>query len=119
MFPEAMSSPTPSAEIQVNELAQRLQSARPPTVVEVLGPQYFAGGHLPGALNLPLAGFNESAPRLLPDKAAEVVVYCASSGCQNSDIAARQLHTLGYSNIRVFKGGKAAWRDAGYPLLTA
>ena len=119
MFPEAISTPSPSPEIQVNELAQRLQSAPPPALVEVLGPQHFASGHLPGALNLPLAGFNESARRLLPDKAAEVVVYCASSSCQNSDIAARQLHTLGYSNIRVFKGGKAAWRDAGYPLLTA
>lgn len=105
------------SEISVAELAARLHSATPPLVAEILGPQYFASGHLPGALNLPLEGFAERAAQALPSKAQEVVVYCASSTCQNSDIAARKLLSLGYQNVRVFRGGKAAWRDAGLPLV--
>jgi rhodanese-related sulfurtransferase len=54
----------------------------------------------------------------LPDHTADIVVYCASATCQNSDIAARKLQSLGYPNVRVFRGGKAAWRDAGHPLAT-
>ena len=107
-----------AAEINVAELATRLQSSAPPLVAEILGPQYFASGHLPGALNLPLEGFVEQAPQALPNKSQEVVVYCASATCQNSDIAARKLLSLGYQNVRVFRGGKAAWRDAGHPLAT-
>ena len=87
-------------------------------MAEILGPQYFQSGHLPGAINLPLEGFAEAAQRALPNKAADVVVYCASSTCQNSDIAARKLQSLGYSNVRLFRGGKAAWKDAGHPLVT-
>lgn len=121
MFSEApvtsVAAVTPT-EIDVAELARRLHSSRPPIVAEILGPQSFASGHLPGALNLPLEGFGEAAARALPDPAADIVVYCASSTCQNSDIAARKLQSMGYQNVRVFRGGKAAWRDAGHPLVT-
>jgi rhodanese-related sulfurtransferase len=88
-------------------------------VAEILGPQQFASGHLPGAINLPLDGLVENAARLLPDKGAEIVVYCSSVTCQNSHIAERKLRSLGYRNVRVFAGGKAAWRDAGNELVAA
>ena len=106
-------------EITEQELAARLASSNPPVVAEILGPQYFASGHLPGAVNLPLDGLTENAARLLPNKAADIVVYCASVTCQNSHIAERKLRSLGYQNVRVFAGGKAAWRDAGYELTAA
>jgi rhodanese-related sulfurtransferase len=108
-----------SSEISVVELATRLKSSNPPAVAEILGPQYFASGHVPGAINLPLEGFAENALRALPNKSADIVVYCASATCQNSDIAARKLLALGYGSVRVFRGGKAAWKDAGLPLVTA
>jgi rhodanese-related sulfurtransferase len=106
-------------EISIDELKQSLRSPRPPVVAEILGPQHFARGHLPGALNLPLEGLAERAAQLLPDKGAPVVVYCASNTCQNSDIAQRKLRSLGYQDVRVFKGGKAAWQEAGLSLEAA
>jgi rhodanese-related sulfurtransferase len=106
-------------EISLQDLQTSLASPQPPIVAEILGPQYFAQGHLPGALNLPLEGFAERATRLLPDKTADIVVYCASQTCQNSDIAQRKLQSLGYQKVRVFKGGKAAWSAAGQPLSAA
>lgn len=121
MFPapiaRAAAISTEPSEIDVAELANRLNSVAPPLVAEILGPQHFASGHLPGALNLPLEGFVENAARALPSKSREVVVYCASATCQNSDIAARKLLSLGYQNVRVFRGGKSTWRDAGHPLV--
>ncbi len=106
----------PLPEIDQTELA-RLLREEPPILAEVLGPKYFATGHLPGAINLPLEGFVESAARLLPDKDSRIVVYCASSSCQNSHIAQRKLIELGYRNVRVFSGGKAGWTDAGGELV--
>jgi rhodanese-related sulfurtransferase len=108
-----------SPVISEPELAASLDGDSPPIVAEILGPQQFASGHLPGALNLPLDGLLENAARLLPDKAAAIVVYCSSSTCQNSHIAERKLRSLGYQNVRVFAGGKAAWKDAGRPLVAA
>src|SRR5687768_2905044 len=107
------------SEISEQELGARLASSRPPVVVEILGPQQFESGHLPGAINLPLDGLVENATRQLPDKGAEIIVYCASVTCQNSHIAERKLRSLGYQHVRVFAGGKAAWKEAGYELVAA
>ena len=124
MFPESVAPlvpafvADPAREIDTAELAARLGSERPPLVAEILGPQSFESGHLPGAINLPLERFAEAALRALPDKSSEIVVYCSSSTCQNSGMAERKLVSLGYTNVRVFRGGKAAWQAAGHPLAT-
>jgi rhodanese-related sulfurtransferase len=48
------------------------------TLVETLPAVAYHHAHLPGAINLPPDRVNELAPQLLPDKSAEIVVYCAS-----------------------------------------
>lgn len=119
MFASPLPTPATQAsvlELDLAELRAALESARPPLLAEILSPRYFEQGHLPGAINLPLEGFAAAAVAALPDRAAAVVVYCASDTCQNSDMAARQLQALGYTNVRVFRGGKAAWKAAGLPL---
>jgi rhodanese-related sulfurtransferase len=117
MLPHTPVDPAP--EISTAELARRLESGTPPVLAEILGPAYFASGHLPGAINLPLEGFAALAQRALPDKGAAIVVYCASATCANSHIAQQKLLALGYRDVRAYKGGKAAWRDAGFPLERA
>jgi rhodanese-related sulfurtransferase len=47
-------------------------------LVEALPRPYYRHTHLPGAINLPPDQVQELAPALLPDKAAEIIVYCAS-----------------------------------------
>jgi rhodanese-related sulfurtransferase len=47
-------------------------------LVETLDPEYYEDAHLPGALNLPPDQIGELAPQILPDKDANIVVYCMS-----------------------------------------
>jgi rhodanese-related sulfurtransferase len=54
--------------------------------------------------------------KLLPDKDAEIVIYCASAKRQNSGIAANRLAALEYTNVRDYHEGKAEWIDAGLPV---
>jgi rhodanese-related sulfurtransferase len=114
MLPAAL--PHDTREIDVSELERRLAAPQPPIVAEILPPESFASGHLPGAINLPLQGFASAAAALLPDKSSEIVVYCSGPTCQNSHLAERQLTSLGYQRVRVFSGGKAAWKAAGHSL---
>ncbi|HET9964220.1 MAG TPA: rhodanese-like domain-containing protein [Rubrobacter sp.] len=46
-------------------------------LVETLDEEHYEFAHLPGAINLP-PGQTDRAQELIPDKGAEVVVYCAS-----------------------------------------
>jgi rhodanese-related sulfurtransferase len=48
-------------------------------LVEILNSEYYENAHLPGAVNLPLDRLGELAPKILPDKDADIVVYCMSS----------------------------------------
>jgi rhodanese-related sulfurtransferase len=59
------------------QLQNRLAGGEPLTLVETLPQAAFAKGHLPGAVCLPPDRVAELTPKLLPDKSAEVVVYCA------------------------------------------
>ena len=87
-------------------------------LVEALPETHFAAGHLPGAVSLPLDRLAQAHERL-PDREADIVVYCASETCKNSDQAAVALASMGYRSVRVYKGGKAEWKGAGLALEVA
>ena len=76
-------------------LLQRLEQTLRPVLIEALPERYFRDGHLPGARHMPHARVSDLAQNLVPDKATEIVVYCASATCRNSHIAAEQLENLG------------------------
>lgn len=86
------------------------------TLVDALPVNYYMSGHLPGALSMPPGRVTELAPQLLPDLSKTIVVYCSSSICQNSAIAADALKELGYTDVRRYVEGKEDWRSAGLPL---
>ncbi len=95
---------------------QALIDADAVTVVEALPAEYYEQGHLPGAINIPHTEVRELAPTMLPDKDAQIVVYCANEPCANSGIATHVLLKLGYTNVRDYEAGKADWVEAGLPL---
>ena len=103
--------------ISRSDLKKKIDT-RQVTVVEALPPKYFNDKHLPGALNLPHDQVATLAPKLLPNKAAEIVVYCANAACQNSAMAGQALRDLGYSNVREYKEGKQDWVEAGFAVET-
>jgi rhodanese-related sulfurtransferase len=108
-----------TTEISSLELAAKIREHARFVLVEALPPQYYDAGHLPGAINLPLDAIEPKAATLLPDRSTEIVVYCSGPTCQNSHVAKRKLESLGYAQVRVFSGGKAAWTEAGHALVTA
>ena len=73
----------------------------------------FKKQHLPGAINLPVERIRELDPHLLRNKDDLIVVYCADSSCQSSDIAARDLMSRGYTRVRRYIGGKRDWVAGG------
>jgi rhodanese-related sulfurtransferase len=106
-----------TTEIGSLELAAKIREHARFVLVEALPPQYYEAGHLPGAINLPLDAIEPKAAALVPDQGTEIVVYCSGPACQNSHVAQRKLMSLGYQHVRVFAGGKAAWTEAGHPLV--
>jgi rhodanese-related sulfurtransferase len=99
--------------IDRDALTRKLAGANPPVLAEALPEKYFSDWHLPGARHLPHDEVERLAAKVLPDKSAEIVVYCASRNCQNSHIAAAKLEQMGYQDVAVYAGGKQDWSEAG------
>ena len=64
--------------ISRDELKQKIDRNDDFVLVETLPKMTYEHAHLPGAINLPSDQVNVLASKLLPDKNAEIVVYCAS-----------------------------------------
>jgi rhodanese-related sulfurtransferase len=101
------------SEIGLKELQRRLSAADPPILVDALSQLSFAHSRLPGAINIPPERVDELAPRLLPDRDAEIVVYCEGPDCDASVEASQRLAELGYTEVRHFAEGKRGWAKAG------
>ena len=62
--------------ISRDELKQKIDKKEKFVLVETLPRQTYEHAHLPGAINIPPDQVKELAPKMLPDKTAEIVVYC-------------------------------------------
>ena len=67
-----------SRTIDRDELKKKIDRGDHFKLVETLSQEKYRKAHLPGAVNLPPDQIRELAPKLLPEKSAETIVYCAS-----------------------------------------
>lgn len=66
------------ATITREELREKIERKDDFVLVETLAPEYYRHAHLPMAINIPPDQVAELAPEMLPDKSADIVVYCAN-----------------------------------------
>jgi 3-mercaptopyruvate sulfurtransferase SseA len=59
-----------------DELKAKMDRREDFILVDTMAEPYYRHSHLPGAINLPANEVRERAPELLPDKDAQIVVYC-------------------------------------------
>ncbi|HEV8370720.1 MAG TPA: rhodanese-like domain-containing protein [Pyrinomonadaceae bacterium] len=64
--------------ISRNELKEKIDRGDNFVLVETLAPTAYEHAHLPGAINMPPDQIKQLAAKLLPDKSADILVYCAS-----------------------------------------
>jgi len=100
-------------QITVDEAKQMLEEGSC-VFLDCREPDEFAGGHVPGAINLPRGLLEFKVENQFPDKSANIVVYCKSGG--RGCLASQTLVQMGYTNVKNMDGGWVAWEKAGYPV---
>ncbi len=109
-------------------LVQALKQTERPVVIDTAA----FGPVIPGALNLIHSGlafedaqqesayaerFRHMLLAAAPNLNQAVVFYCASSECWLSVNAAMRARQLGYTQVIWYRGGMAAWTQAGLPTV--
>src|SRR3989449_2691259 len=98
---------------EVRPLELSRQSPKP-VIIDVREKQETDGGMLPGAKHVPRGFLELRIEETVPDRGADVVLYCASG--TRSLLAGKTLEDMGYTRVRSLAGGFGAWKDAGLPL---
>lgn len=113
----ALSACGPTAPAAVQEIApaayqaEFVNASQAHLLVDVRTPEEFAGGHIPGAVNIPLQELETRLAEIPTD--SPVVLYCRSGN--RSAQAAAILREAGYRRIYDL-GGINAWQAQGLPV---
>ncbi|MER7516985.1 rhodanese-like domain-containing protein [Streptomyces sp. NPDC126499] len=84
------------------------------TVVDVRTPVEYAGGHLPGALNVPLDRLDQAVPALQEAAARGGLLVVCQSGSRSASACGR-LRARGVAAMDLV-GGTSGWAARGYEL---
>ena len=98
--------------IPADELLKRVR-ANLVTVLDVRPPEEYRSGHLPGAINVPLAELEDHLSKFNPQQ--EIVAYCRGPHCILAFDAVARLREKGYNASRL-DGGLPEWKLEGMPV---
>jgi rhodanese-related sulfurtransferase len=105
-------------ETDCSDVFESMKAGRPDFVlVDARGPQAYARGHVPGAINIAHRTMTKERMAEFP-RDTLFVVYCAGPHCNGAHKAAVRLARLGY-RVKEMIGGLTGWQDEGFALEKA
>ena len=94
-------------QITAEEAKKIMDSGEEHIILDTREQDEFNEGHIPNAILISYTEIENKAEEMLPDKDAQILVYCRSG--RRSKIAAESLSKLGYTNVKEF-GGIIDWK---------
>ena len=94
-------------QITAEEAKRIMDSGEEHIILDTREQDEYDEGHIEGAILIPYTEIENKAEEMLPDKDAQILVYCRSG--RRSKIAAESLSKLGYTNVKEF-GGIIDWK---------
>jgi rhodanese-related sulfurtransferase len=101
----------PFTRITAQEAKEKLDSGGV-QIIDVRTPGEYAGGHVPGAINIPHMSVVSRKGELAPDK--ELVFICAVGS--RSALACEFAASMGFKDLYNVDGGTEAWVKNGYAV---
>jgi rhodanese-related sulfurtransferase len=101
-------------ETDVDAVKKRMDAGEKLTLVDVREDNEWAKGHIAGAIHLGKGVIERDIENQIPDKNAEVILYCG--GGFRSALVADNLQKMGYKNPVSMDGGWRGWNEKKYPV---
>jgi len=104
---------------EVYKLVRTRDGGKPQAVLilDPRGPAEFSGGHVPGAMNVPIHTVRPDRERDARWEAySTIVVYGSDPGSAVARGLAKRLMGAGYKDVRFMRDGFSGWTRAEYPV---
>ncbi len=103
--------------VQAQALREMLLDGEEIALLDVREQAEYGQNHILLAVNLPLSRLELQLASLVPRYNTRIVI-CDERGESTAHRGAARLMHFGYSNVRVLKGGVAAWQAAGFEVFS-
>ena len=103
----------PYDSIRVSVLADELNQAEPPLLIDVRSAELFHELHVPRAINMPQDELSQRVTELPENRDTPIVMMCGIG--RFSKYTTLYLKSLGYRHVRSVKGGIDEWVRKGLP----
>lgn len=100
-------------ETTPEEVRRRQEAGEEFHLVDVREDDEWREGRAEGAVHLGKGVIERDIERAIPDRDAEIILYCG--GGYRSALAADAIQRMGYKNVISMDGGWKRWKDLGYP----
>jgi len=100
-------------EISIEDVRAKQERGEPFHFVDVREDHEWTSGRAAGSMHLGRGILERDIERLIPERAAEIVLYCG--GGYRSALAADNLQKMGYTNVLSMAGGIRRWRELCLP----
>jgi len=101
------------AVLNTEALSALIKAKTALTLLDARSGKYDDGKRIPGAKSLNAGSSDEDIAKVVPEKGALVVTYCAGPKCKASHELAERLRKAGYGNVIEYPQGIPGWIEAG------
>lgn len=110
---------TEMIKISAESLKQEMDERNGVLIINVLNKNTYKDCAIQGSLHVPVQHLPYYAKKKVRKGKwsfdQEIVIYCASADCPLSRYAYKLLKNLGFTNVKLFRGGMREWKQKGYP----
>lgn len=103
--------------VEAEQLVKRVARRELPNLIDVREYREFLNSHIEHSKHISRGVLERDVEFHYPDLTVEVIVYC-SDGLRGI-LAGDTLLNMGYSNVKVLRGGFEAWKQAGGKICLA
>jgi rhodanese-related sulfurtransferase len=118
MNPSSKVSIATGGDVDLDEM-QKISSDRAAMILDARPEIFYRVGHIPSAMSLPRDDFENRyraiGSMLQAHRDKVLVIYCSGNDCQDSQMVGEALERLGYSHVRLFRGGWSDWESGNLP----
>ena len=100
-------------ELSIQDVVQKQECGDELVLIDTREDNEWEKGRIKGAIHLGKGVIERDVEAKIPDKNAEIVLYCG--GGFRSALAAEALQKMGYTNVSSMDGGISGWREAKLP----
>ncbi len=105
-----------SGVVTAAEVKEQMAGKNKTAIIDVRSLTEYKYNHIPGAVNIPRPGLKTLTSRLPKDKSTPIIIYARGDSHSDVDSAFNTLSKMGYTNVRLLRGGMLEWLDNHYPV---